>query len=111
METAEGQVDDKQYGEAARKAFVAHTEDLGRIEEALTKAAASPGRRAPAQLKDILKRVATALHEAEQVLEDHANGTTKVADDVLLAAAQTLRAAREVIQSLVLLEAVRPLRT
>lgn len=100
----------EQYELQTRNALAAHIVDLDELEEALRAAAANPPPRAPAQLKDIMKRVADALHESEQVIEDHASDTIRVSDDLLQLAAHVVRSAREVISAVVLLEAVRPLR-
>jgi hypothetical protein len=99
----------EQYELQTRNAFVERIVELDELEEALRGSAANP-RPAPPPLKDVMKKVADALHESEHVIDDHASGTIRVSDDLLQLAAHVVRSAKNVVTAVVLIEAVRPLR-
>ena len=105
-----------EFEKEARESLHRHRAALGTMENELSaaaKAMTTPGvrkpARAPAQLKEILKVVSTALGEANEIIQDHGDGSLEVSNGLILEAARTVSAAREVLDSIVLLEAVRPL--
>jgi hypothetical protein len=83
--------------------------ELSAVAKAMTTRGAQKPDRASAQLKEILKVVSTALGDAIEIIQDHADGTLEVSNGLLLEAARTASAAREVLDSIALVEAVRPL--
>ena len=100
----------EEYELRVRNSLAADIVRLNELEEALREAAAAPKQRAPTQLKDIMKQVSEVLVECEQIVEQHADNTIPVSNDLLKVVASAIRAAHEVLSGVVLLEAVRLLR-
>jgi hypothetical protein len=73
--------------------------DLDEIRQALA-APVIRGRSLPWSIRDILSRLATAAEQCERVVEEHATGAARVADDTLAAVAAALRMLREVATAL-----------
>jgi hypothetical protein len=84
--------------------------ELNDLEEALTATAREGARRAPAQLKEIMKYLSEALQECEQIVDQHASDTLRVSDDLLLMTANTMAAIHEVMSAIVLVEAMRKIQ-
>jgi hypothetical protein len=100
----------EEYELSVRNELAANIVELNKLEEALREAAAAPKQRTPAQLKNIMKQVSEVFGECEQIVEQHADETIPVSNDLLKVVASAIRAAHEVLSGVVLLEALRPLR-
>lgn len=60
----------------------------------------------PARLKEILKAASTAIGEAAEIVSDHVDGTVRVSKGPLHWAARTISAAKEVLDPIILVDAV-----
>lgn len=85
--------------------------ELNEIEQALSSAASPSVKLAPVELKETMKKLGIVLQECEQIIEDHATGTITASDDLLQVTAGAIRASHQVVSAVVLLEAVRGMRT